>query len=964
MDTQISYESYSARSNTNDFNVFLFNIRSLRRKLDELEALLVQLGNVHILVLSETWMQTGTERFYNIDGYIPYHATRPDGYGGVTVYVRCGVSHTYVTGGSFLNDAVQLVQVHIESLKLDLLAVYRRPGEANSADFINFLDNKFETSSGWLLSGDTNFDLRSDLGSSLLYKDMIADNGMHFLNHIDLTAYTHQITDGPGAPGSIIDHFATDGISMSFNVSVHDTSISDHRYLMMSVKRSAPQCPPEEFEYLDVGRALREVPAAVSELQGASFDRLHSTLTSLMRRNMRRVRRPHNDSGLQWVNPSTLQEMRFRDRLNMMRKQPGLSMREKAARDRMYRRQRNKVTNLIRQAKKQMVDGMFRRAMGDQKRIWDCLRYVLNNRFTKSQTSLPHEVIDTGGNVASDPCTVAEIMVDHFTEIPTKLRNQLISKNLGRPLLFTLSEEILESIYCQPVSSEETTNLIKSLKSGSASGIDQISVRFLKSASELIVPSITDAINQCFGTGSLPTSFKVGRVTPLFKNGDTRLCDNYRPVSVLSNLGKLSEKAAVRRLERFMSRLNIIHPRQFGFSNNSNTTTATLNAMLHVTQSIERGNYTAATFIDVSKAFDCVDHELLLKKIARLGVRGPMYNFIEDYLFGRRQRVQAGSTHSSFKYMRCGVPQGSPLSSVLFLLYINDIFHLPLKGTLQLFADDAMIIYSCPDLATLNDWMNHDLELLNQWFYNNLLTFNVSKTKFMVFTQRNLVVPNFSPVRVGGEELQRIYTHKYLGLVIDSNLTWSGHIDMIKRKVRPFLAALRRTHYLLSVNMRETMYYAHIHPHFLMLISVWGSASETRIRQLSVMQNKAIRHIFWYEYHVEGLSTSALYTRHKILRVVDLIRYESAMMIYKVRKGLLKLDFSIPSNEELGLRSHRRRSLLTVPRSRTDYNRNSILHRGINWYNELPRDVRQAGNVQIFKRGLKAHILSLSTGVR
>ena len=207
----------------------------------------------------------------------------------------------------------------------------------------------------------------------------------------------------------------------------------------------------------------------------------------------------------------------------------------------------------------------------------------------------------------------------------------------------------------------------------------------------------------------------------------------------------------------------------------------------------------------------------------------------------------------------------------------------------------------------------------------------------MIFTQRNLVVQDFGVISVGGQDLERVYLHKYLGLVIDADLTWSNHIDMIKSKVRPFVAALRRTRYLLDVAMRKDLYYAHIHPHFLMLICVWGCAAEFRIHQLSVLQNRALRQIFWHDYHVDGLSTEQIYRRHKIIPVKDLVRYESVMMVFRMHKGLLRLDFSTPSNEDLQVRSLRRRSLLNVPRSRTNYHRNSFLHRGVNWLNELPR---------------------------
>lgn len=963
MNLNLTYSTNITQLNQHDFNVMQINIHSLRKKMEDLEALICQLTNVHVLIVSETWIHDWMERFYNIDGYVSYHATRPDGYGGLSVFVRQDVKHRLVGKGSHLADAVQMVEIDLCSVGLHLFGLYRRPDEGMARTFIDFIDEKVEGATGCLIAGDINFNLLRGGGNVELYKSMIADNGFHFLNDIQPGAYTYPILNGPGTPGSIVDHFATDEVSKSYNVSLLDTSLTEHRALVLSMRNDAAPPPLTQNRSFCLSEALRQLSDQLQNLRSPSLLQIHEALVDVTQCNTREILSPARSGRLPWIDSAVLGEMAYRDRLNIMRKQFGLAVSVRETRERLYRDQKNKVTSMIRKAKKRFVDGMFHGALGNQKKIWDALKFVLNNQTSQPQTTLPQKIVAQSGNLISDPEEVAEELVSHFTEIPLRLRDQLVSRHSNRPRRFTLSVEVPQSIYPRAFNEGEVEKVFRNLRSKAAAGVDGISAQLIKKAPRLLVKQLTEAANISVRRGEFPGVVKAGRVTPLFKSGDPTDANHYRPVTVLSNFGKVFEKLVVSVLQDFVHSAGIIHHRQFGFTSNSNTTAATLNAVLQIVDSIERSCYTSAIFIDVSKAFDCVDHGILLQKLERLGIRGPMHTLIQDYLFGRRHRVQAGSVASSFQYVRCGVPQGSPLSSLMFLLYMNDIFHLPLRGRLQLFADDAMIIYSCVNLSTLETWMNEDLALLDEWFYNNLLTLNVSKTKFMIFTQRSLVVDQFGPVIVDGEQVERVYSYKYLGLVIDSSLTWIDHLELIKKKVRPFLALLRRSHYLLEMPMRRSVYYAHIHPHFLHLASVWGAAVGSRVEQLTVMQNKAVRHLFWHDYHVLGLTTEELYRKHGILRVTELVKYENVMTVFRIRNGLLRSDVAIPSNDELGVRSTRRQTLLNVPRSRTDYHKNSILHRGVNWYNELPREIRHAPDILTFKRSLKNMLNSSNNAV-
>jgi len=356
----------------------------------------------------------------------------------------------------------------------------------------------------------------------------------------------------------------------------------------------------------------------------------------------------------------------------------------------------------------------------------------------------------------------------------------------------------------------EVTKILQEMRNEAASGTDLISVPLLKSLADEMSPVLVRAINKCIRNGDFPTSFKTARLVALYKSGDRKLAGNYRPVAILSNLSKIFEKIIYNRIFIFLQNLNFFNDKQFGFLPKSNTSSAALDAVTTIQMSIDDASYTSAVFIDVSKAFDCVDHGILLQKLLMCGVRGNGYWILRDYLFGRTQIMSSEQGTSTAEFMTNGVPQGSSLSSLLFLIYINDIFELPLRGRLQLYADDAVIIYTSKDFQTLQSDMYHDLTLLYEWFYNNLLTFNVSKTKYMIFAPKNKVIPNPQPLIIKGSEVERVKSARYLGLILDEKLLFTEHVSYVKSKISPYLAMLRKTSRFLPDSTKLSVYYSFI----------------------------------------------------------------------------------------------------------------------------------------------------------
>jgi hypothetical protein len=548
-------------------------------------------------------------------------------------------------------------------------------------------------------------------------------------------------------------------------------------------------------------------------------------------------------------------------------------------------------------------------------------------------------------------------MYEYFATIAENLKENLLDENFNQPTTLTMTYDSDRSILMYPTTRTEIKSIIDGLKNDAASGLDACSSKILKKLSDDLSPFLVRAVNKSMRDGRFPTGFKAARIVAIHKGGNKLDPGNYRPIAVLSCLSKIFERVLYNRIANFLEGTDFFDSNQFGFLPRSSTTSAALAAVSRIRMSLDKGCYTAAIFIDVSKAFDCVDHSILLTKLFRCGVRGNGFKIIQDYLFARTQVISSSQGESSSKFMTRGVPQGSSLSALLFLIYINDIFELPLKGHLQLYADDAILIYSESDYDELQRHMKEDLLKIYDWFYNNLLSFNVSKTKYIIFNPKNKNIPQPNRLLVRGAEIERVRCIKYLGLMIDEKMDWTEHISYIKTKIRPFLAMLRRTTYLIPSSTRLSVYYSYIHCHLTYLAPLWGYTTNTRLDELTRFQNKAIRLIFWQDYR-GGTNTEDLFRKYHILRINQIVKYEGMMTIFKLDKGLMRSTLSLPLYSDVHDHFTRTHTNFYLPNPRTNYLKRSLFFTGLTDFNCLPASVKMQDSLVDFKRMLKTHLFS------
>lgn len=364
---------------------------------------------------------------------------------------------------------------------------------------------------------------------------------------------------------------------------------------------------------------------------------------------------------------------------------------------------------------------------------------------------------------------------------------------------------------------------------------------------------------------------------------------------------------------------------------------------------LDNNNNCGIISLDLCKAFDTVDHKILLGKMYDIGIRGNVYNWFNNYLTNRYQFVYTNNKSSSFKKITCGVPQGSVLAPSLFLIYINSICSLNLKGIIRLFADDTTIFYHAKNLTEINNNMVNDLNIIQDWLKFNKLSLNTSKSNFM-FISKQKINANKDPILLNGSQINYSACIKFLGLHIDECLTWKIHINKTKEKIIPYVGILSKLRYYLPLKHLKSIYFSFIYSHLEYLASIWTTACNCHINQLRVLQNKAIKFIFRLPYLEPTIN---LYTPKNLLDITRLYKYKICCYIFSVIHKQKHSNITFTKNNSIHIHNTRQINDFALINVKSNFGKKSVYFRGIQIYNSLPEDLKSVTNIVKFKTKLK-----------
>lgn len=506
----------------------------------------------------------------------------------------------------------------------------------------------------------------------------------------------------------------------------------------------------------------------------------------------------------------------------------------------------------------------------------------------------------------------------------------------------------------EPCTTHEISKVIDDLDINTSTGLDGISAKAIKCLKNIILDRLTNCINKCLQSGTFPDTLKVAKVSPIYKAGSRSDPGNYRPVSVLPILSKIFERVLYTRLNNYLIEKKFLIDEQYGFRPKSSTLSAAIDLITKIKINIDEKNFAVGIFIDLKKCFDTVSPQKLLEKLHNIGVRGTALNMFKSYMQNRRQVVKMGSFVSSPQNLDYGCPQGSIISPLLFLIYVNNINKIGLTGHLTLYADDTCLFYFDKSINDIMTDAQRDLNLLTEWLKFNLLTVNASKTSYMILAAKNKQIPTFTPLTINNEIIKRSSAEKYLGLWIDDKLTWNLHINHIRTKLISLLGALRKIAHCIPYQVRNVIYNSLVKSHLEYMIEIWGSAAATHLKQLQTTQNKIIKILHHYNYLTP---TKTLYEKTKLLNLTQLYTYCTCILVRNISNQTIQTNIKLHKKETTYNLRHKNKIQLRKPR--TNYGHKTILYEGAQLYNNLPKEIKESSSINVFKNKLKIYLSTL-----
>ena len=609
-----------------------------------------------------------------------------------------------------------------------------------------------------------------------------------------------------------------------------------------------------------------------------------------------------------------------------------------------FRKARNEYTAVVRKRKAEFDSNLDFKVSNtstfNQKDWWKIVSSFMTKNGTNSSKIPPIENDDN--TITSAANEKAELFNSFF------IKQSTVESNEDEvPTIPHVDKEITPLV----ISEHSVHQILSNLDTSKAVGPDLVHNKLLKCCADILTTPLTIIFNRSIIEGKFPSVWKTAHVTPIHKKDEKHKITNYRPISLLSCVGKVMEVCVQQHILNYLQQNELITANQSGFLPNHSTVYQLLETYNDICSALDNNITTQAIFFDISKAFDKVWHRGLIAKLEAIGIRGTLLPWFRDYLTNRKQAVVIEGAKSTYQHIGAGVPQGSVLGPTLFLIYINDIID-NIKSTVKLFADDTNLYLCLDDPTQRANILNEDLGIIAQWALKWKVTFNPIKTKLVNFCRK--LNPFYEPLIFGGNVLTNSLNHKHLGITFQSDCKWDHHITSIIAKCRILVSVLKSFKYRLSRKSLETMYTSFILPHLDYGDVIWDNCTLKLSTKLEEIQLDALRTITGT---VRGTSHAILYRESGFPLLKERRRRHKLTLYFKILNNMTPIFLSKlvpPLISEVNPYHRRRQFDRRIPKCKTELYKKSFFPSTTNLWNSLPQNMQTSTSISQFKSFLKS----------
>lgn len=941
------YKKVTDFQNTiHSFSILQQNIRSIAKNFDNMTIFLNQLDHdFDVIILTETW-HIADKKFFNLNGYeMIYNQGNINQSDGVVMYIKDIYNHDS-TIQSINNIRSIVTKLTYLGKRITVTAIYRPPSTCPHVfnnDIRTHLKNDKESADYKFIIGDINIDILSCTDCSNEYLNILSEAGYKSL----INTYTRVVKQSK----SCIDHIfvKTKEELDNFAPIVYEKDITDHYTTINIIRNTGKSAEPNLCKRKFVKRLnqqklalnLRQldfcneiIGMGTEEAADFFIDKIKFEITKAT--TLVKVK-PCDIKRKEWITAGLARSSNHKQELFKAWKNDVDNMEIKNK----YLAYKNAFNTLIKATKINYYKSLISNKP-DSKTLWNTVNKITSN--SRKNNEIKH-ITNAAGEKVSTRKEIADTLNQHYTNVGKKLANAIKKSHHN---FESLKDVNPNTIFIRPTDEAEVKKFMKELKTHKAPGMDNITSEILKQNADILAPALTIIINKIFVTNIVPKSFKVAVITPLHKAGDKTHPENYRPISIISNLAKLFEKILKKRLVQFLNKYEIISPSQFGFRAEKSTQDALIGLTNEIQEALDSNKRSLCVFIDLAKAFDTVNHLQLLQTLDDIGIRGSANKLMENYLKDRHQYVKIGNVISEKMTVKYGVPQGTVLGPVLFTIYVNDLFKLQSKGKIVAFADDTAILYVDKTWDSLKEKVEEDIQLIKNWFDHKILTINLNKTKYVTFTCHNYNLPTFNNIQVpishrNKVTIESVESIKYLGVYIDKHLKWHVHIEKLIKKLRGILFKFKTLKQILDTKTLKIIYYGMVQSLLQYGIVVWGSTSNNYMNSLEIIHKRFLKIMFDKEYQYP---TELLYAETKMDSLRQLYFKSLVVHQFKNKKDIKKAEHKYTTRNKAN-------EISVINRTKKQIGLKSCSSLGPRMYNNIPKEVRTSITIAEFKNKLK-----------